>query len=220
MPIEKLCLKCNRTLPIEAFYHNKKYPSNYSANCKNCAYTKLHLRENYIPTTKQCLLCNKVFKVNNTNHKYCSDACHRIAIGLKNVSYYRKCLACRTWFYTTNHGKLYCTLQCGTNRRAAGNDAINSAFHREYYLEKYNFTCQQCLNKYTTAALHCHHVIPLALGGSDRESNILVLCATCHSTKHSSAAWLKIKNDSKSAMQIAKGQQLLIKEASGVYIID
>jgi len=62
--------------------------------------------------------------------------------------------------------------------------------------------------------------MPIALGGKDNEPNILILCSKCHATKHSAAAWLKIKNDAKSALQIAKGQQLLIKEHRSDYISD
>lgn len=40
--------------------------------------------------------------------------------------------------------------------------------------------CCNCDNK----AIHMHHVVPRHLGGSDRSSNLVPICADCHSLVH------------------------------------
>ena len=33
--------------------------------------------------------------------------------------------------------------------------------------------------------IYCHHIVPLALGGKDEESNTMLLCMNCHTQTHS-----------------------------------
>lgn len=52
---------------------------------------------------------------------------------------------------------------------------------REYLLEKFNRTCAYC--GATGVPLQVEHVIPRAVGGSDRVSNLMLACATCNQAK-------------------------------------
>jgi hypothetical protein len=36
--------------------------------------------------------------------------------------------------------------------------------------------------------LHCHHVVPIAAGGDNEASNLIILCANCHAIAHSIAS--------------------------------
>jgi len=49
--------------------------------------------------------------------------------------------------------------------------------------KKYNYTCQEC-GRYSKGNLHLHHKIPVRLGGSHSESNLVVLCKDCHYKVH------------------------------------
>jgi hypothetical protein len=42
----------------------------------------------------------------------------------------------------------------------------------------------ECANCGATDNLHIHHVVPLALGGTNRISNLVKLCTACHSKIH------------------------------------
>jgi 5-methylcytosine-specific restriction protein A len=45
---------------------------------------------------------------------------------------------------------------------------------------KAEFKCQICDQRYDPEILDIHHIYPVKLGGSDRTSNLIVLCPTCH----------------------------------------
>lgn len=50
----------------------------------------------------------------------------------------------------------------------------------EYLNQLYNF----CFNCESTEDLHMHHIVPLALGGTNRITNMAMLCVDCHSKVH------------------------------------
>lgn len=54
--------------------------------------------------------------------------------------------------------------------------------------------CQYCKEK----AAHIHHLIPIAYGGDNRESNLIPLCIKCHSMLHNK----KYSNDWKELQRI------------------
>lgn len=54
------------------------------------------------------------------------------------------------------------------------NTYIRNAFIKEHPL------CQYCQKP----AEHVHHIIPLAAGGDNRESNLISLCTQCHGKIH------------------------------------
>lgn len=50
---------------------------------------------------------------------------------------------------------------------------------RDLFIKKHKF-CQYC----GEPAKHVHHIIPIAVGGDNRESNLVSLCYTCHGLIH------------------------------------
>lgn len=44
--------------------------------------------------------------------------------------------------------------------------------------------CGWCLESGDWRSLHCHHVIPVSCGGTDRVSNLVVLCPNHHAAAH------------------------------------
>ena len=51
-----------------------------------------------------------------------------------------------------------------------------------YVLARDNYTCQVCHQKHKK--LNVHHLIYRSKGGSDRPSNLITVCADCHTTKN------------------------------------
>ena len=50
-----------------------------------------------------------------------------------------------------------------------------------YYKKQINQQCGNCLS---TENIHLHHIVPLALGGTNNLSNIIGLCEKCHGKIH------------------------------------
>ncbi len=55
---------------------------------------------------------------------------------------------------------------------------------RQQFLELKPF-CEKCFTDYyDNVVLHIHHKIPISKGGSHKADNLIVLCKTCHQSKH------------------------------------
>ena len=59
--------------------------------------------------------------------------------------------------------------------------------NRSYY---YNNKDMICVNCGSTDNLHLHHIVPLALGGTNNLGNVSIVCGKCHGKIHG-AMWEK-----------------------------
>lgn len=52
--------------------------------------------------------------------------------------------------------------------------------------EQASWQCSKCHKSMfnNKQQLHAHHIIPLSKGGSNAQSNLIALCADCHSQEH------------------------------------
>lgn len=66
---------------------------------------------------------------------------------------------------------------------------------------------QLCANCEATDGLHIHHIVPLALGGRNRLSNLTRLCTECHSKAHGGMVALIEKSAETKRSNIAKGKR-------------
>lgn len=64
-----------------------------------------------------------------------------------------------------------------------------------------------CANCDSTDELHIHHIVPLALGGRNRLSNLVRLCSGCHSKAHGGKFALIEKSADTKRGNIAKGKR-------------
>jgi 5-methylcytosine-specific restriction endonuclease McrA len=55
---------------------------------------------------------------------------------------------------------------------------------RRLALSRDNYQCTECG---ATQDLEVHHIVPRRLGGPDDPSNLITLCAACHSRLHGTA---------------------------------
>lgn len=53
--------------------------------------------------------------------------------------------------------------------------------NRKYYWENLK---NECINCGSTDELQLHHIVPLSQGGTNRLSNIVVICSKCHGKIH------------------------------------
>ena len=54
-----------------------------------------------------------------------------------------------------------------------------------------SYTCQQCKRKSKNQRLEVHHIIFRSQHGSDKETNLVTLCKTCHDALHAGTIMLK-----------------------------
>lgn len=71
----KVCLACNKLLPISEFYHNKNFLDGYMSKCKTCVKNKIPIPSLYTKIIKysngikyrQCTTCKQWFESNTDN---------------------------------------------------------------------------------------------------------------------------------------------------------
>lgn len=77
---------------------------------------------------------------------------------------------------------------------------------KAYVLSRDNYTCQHCKGKSKDIKLEVHHIIFRSQGGSDEESNLMVLCKRCHDKLHDGKIDIKkigkVKSQLKHATQM------------------
>ena len=74
--------------------------------------------------------------------------------------------------------------------------------NRKLYKLQLKDECYNCGNK--NLELYIHHIVPLALGGTNRITNLSNLCGTCHSTVHDIKSLMNIRNLSKKGRDTKK----------------
>jgi 5-methylcytosine-specific restriction endonuclease McrA len=160
-----------------------------------------------------CVTCGDVFytKGEAKFRKYCSYDCLLKVnnVEYRRVTYYRKCAnpKCDNWIIAETKSGMYCDEQCSIKAHARSSADIFSAVDMEYYYEKYNFTCQICLEQFEPESLAPHHIIPVALGGDTNEDNTIILCHNCHGKQHTSEIWRQIRSNKANAKRLLFEQQ-------------
>lgn len=74
---------------------------------------------------------------------------------------------------------------------------------KAYVLDRDNYTCQCCRGKSKDSKLEVHHIIFRRNGGSDEESNLIVVCKTCHDKLHEGEIVLKLNGKKKGQLKHA-----------------
>ena len=70
-------------------------------------------------------------------------------------------------------------------------------------LNRDNYTCQYCKGKHKDPKLEVHHIVFRSQGGSDKESNLITLCHTCHKDLHSGKITPKFTGKKKGTLKYA-----------------
>lgn len=95
-----------------------------------------------------------------------------------------RCVVCGDYFLTTNKTKNTCDDRC---KKQLGDRRITKISSKawatlvEYAMERDGYKCTRCGCE---EKLHCHHIVPKALGGSDDPENLVMLCDNCHGKEH------------------------------------
>ena len=171
----------------------------------------------------RCFLCDEIFsgkRYRKNNKVYCSKQCKRVGGMSMAVSYYRICKECGKYFVAyggdnycsdlCKKGDISCNIWKSRNKKVEpiindeetdfiqeiNNNKLSKPIlpvDREYYLEKYNYTCQCCEKIYQSEDLDCHHILWVMLGGQNGDENIIVLCSFCHHKQHVRDVYVLLK---------------------------
>jgi 5-methylcytosine-specific restriction endonuclease McrA len=95
----------------------------------------------------------------------------------------KRCANCGGEFTTSYKYQGFCSPKCRADARALG-IGLMVQFTKEYFCEKYFFTCQKCGKMGDSDDFQVHHVTPLCLGGENTEDNLTLLCTKCHQNEH------------------------------------
>lgn len=60
----------------------------------------------------------------------------------------------------------------------------SNAMRKKLLEERAIYECCNCGKKLTKEEVQVHHVVPLSLGGTNRESNMVIICLECHGKIH------------------------------------
>lgn len=172
-------------------------------------YTIMYIKH-WTPKILKCEHCGKSFTQKASNQKYCSTRCCEEAWGrTSSNSYERKCPSCGKLFTTVRSCQRYCSPECNQKGRYKYHTIPTHPLMKEYFLEKYDYTCQLCNRRFASNQLHCHHIKPIALGGEDGEDNITLLCRSCHAKQHNGLMMEYINTHPKFAQKWQHGIRLL-----------
>ena len=78
----------------------------------------------------------------------------------------------------SNYKKAKKKIEKGTFRHGVRPDV------REYIKNRDDFTCRLCTKKPLNNGMQVHHIVPVASGGEDDNTNLVLLCNVCHTNLH------------------------------------
>lgn len=150
-------------------------------------------QQNRNPNTK-CTICDKEIyrrpkQLLNNPKAYCSQDCYGISCRKENP-----CIICKTPILATLN-KITCSKECekinynrkerkhSLGRKATKNKNYGSKSFRKYFLEKNGHKCMLCPYS-VSEVLNMHHIVERKNGGSNDESNLILVCPNCHAEIH------------------------------------
>lgn len=89
------------------------------------------------------------------------------------------------------------------------------ASNRRYYWKNLK---NECVNCGSTNELQLHHIVPLIQGGTNRLSNVVVLCSNCHGKIHG-VGYKNHSANTKKGIEKARSNGKQIGQAKGAKLI-
>lgn len=136
---------------------------------------------------RTCSYCDRQFRTNRSNQKYCSQKCSYWAHRKKPQE--KECLVCSVRFTTVK--RIYCSKKCRgraqSQRRPKGETRIKNVFDRVATVRwcifnRDDFRCQYCGRTAIEdhVKLHLDHIKPRTDGGGDDFENLVTACRDCN----------------------------------------
>ena len=80
---------------------------------------------------------------------------------------------------------------------------------RKHFFEKHP-NCFYCNHP----AIIIHHIIPVSMGGDNRDSNLLAVCEQCHKAIHGTVAFKNLQKKGYSSSHLQVGRPKLVKPSN------
>jgi len=137
--------------------------------------------------------CNNTFEKLPQNKKFCSRTCQVSIANLKltNELYKtRHCKVCNKMFHPKQYNHVFCSRACSTYS-SRSNRLKNIKKYKSWWsknkcekIEQLGGKCVKCGYNTDIRAMEIHHILPPSMGGTDDESNLVLLCRNCHAIAH------------------------------------
>jgi 5-methylcytosine-specific restriction endonuclease McrA len=172
--MQKRCPRCERELPLDAFYRDASKASGYQSRCKECECAVLRDRYHVKhPEAKRqgersmipCAICGQAFHKNYEARRYCSRRCCAIANAWEG--------------WLRRSAAVSAKQRYEARRRYAGGLTRGEQARLLAVWRRRGRRCAYCGGTPDTV----DHVVPLYRGGTNREGNLARACRTCNSRK-------------------------------------
>lgn len=197
----KLCNACGKTLPLGAYSKNRRMKDGLQTQCKSCMRAlqdkwRLLNHEKVRAIAKKSYLKNQDYNKNRARKRYWDNPGY-VAQWAKNNKESLK--AARQRYYAKNKSKMLQKskdwdqknpdkykerMRRGASARKArliGVGGILSKGITSKLLKLQNGKCAYC--RMILVEHHLDHIMPIALGGQNVDSNIQLLCPPCNRSK-------------------------------------
>jgi len=142
--------------------------------------------QNRNPNCSCCICGKEIYRRPSqiTGNVFCSSLC----VGKSQRLNQKICPVCGTIF--VGHKKT-CSRSCSNKSRTGikydgqnkNNNSTKSKRLKTILSESRGGCCEKCNND-NYSILQVHHIVERCNGGTDEESNLLLLCPNCHMTEH------------------------------------
>lgn len=171
--MNKACTRCGEQKPKEEFYKHAYASNGLQSHCKLCA---KNIRIAYYAANKK----NEIAKAQEWN------AAHPERIRVSNAKYYAANvdkLKVRAAIWRAENIEASRVIHHNRRARKRGNGGELSKDISERLHKLQRGKCA-CCKRPLRSDFHRDHIMPLALGGTNTDDNIQLLCPPCNLQKH------------------------------------
>ncbi|NFI95603.1 HNH endonuclease [Clostridium botulinum] len=191
----KICTKCERKLPISAFYKDKKTKCGYRSQCKECIkiynktgkelkeYNNKYYEENkerLRETRKKYYEEHKEYFFNHRKKYYKDNKTKKLNLSKKWRENNREKVAAYSRKWAKNN---LVKIRIKNQRRLAKKKQIYANFTEEQWRKIKNAFNNKCAYCGQELPLSQEHFVPLSKGGEYTLNNIIPSCRHCNSSK-------------------------------------
>lgn len=136
-----------------------------------------------------CIVCNKPFIATRYSQKACSYVCGYTVQNAKRkrgITNHGHCARCGKSLAEKKSHAIYCSKTCKSmdhTFKHRSKTRVLGVARRRYVFERDGGKCYMCGIELTLDTFELDHLLPVAKGGSNSESNLAVSCRRCNRSR-------------------------------------